>query len=173
MTIKEFVDNYNKQLTDQLKKKYIDNNIEVKKYISISVKMDVCNRIINACNYDSNNKFRSNSLGRYILHVMNMINLYTNIEVDFTNITDEYDVLKESGLLGIIHELIDKDEREEFQCVMDMTYSDEMINNHEIHNFVNDQIDKLSLSFGTIIDGINDIISNGQIDKETLINKLL
>ena len=105
ITVKEFVDGYKKQTDDVTNKKekyikkFVGNN-----YVNYATKLSVADQIVqlsstNQVDGQVNGQIKINSSLRYLLYVFNLIDLYTNITVDFSNILEEYDLLEEQGLV--------------------------------------------------------------------------
>ena len=137
ITVKEFVEGYNK-CVDSLKKKYTDENGEIK--------------------FRKTDNIHVNSFVQYMLFVREVIEKYTNLICsDDTNFMADYDLLKSSGLLDklmigeIVNEkeippLIPASEISEIRTLIDMHKSDIMQNVYEPHAYISRQVER----FGTL-----------------------
>ncbi len=72
--------------------------------MNYATKLSVADQIVqlsstNQVDGQVNGQIKINSSLRYLLCVFNLIDLYTNITVDFSNILEEYDLLEEQGLV--------------------------------------------------------------------------
>ena len=105
-----------------------------------------------------------------MLYCLNLVKQYTNIEIDFKNALEEFNMLNKYGLLDMICNTIPERELQEFQMILDMTENDVVHNEYEIHSFISNQIDRFGNLFGHIVkpafDKINDIIKN--MDEKTI-----
>lgn len=150
MTIKDFVQEANKVANDSIKAKRIDGMLKTKKYLNIASKIDLSDKITSAAltkkDADGNEEFHINSVTKYILHVMTMVDLYTDLEVDFKNLLAEYDLLNENGLLEVILSQIGEKEIAECQMFLDMAWNDRIQNELSTHAFISKQVDR----FGTL-----------------------
>lgn len=186
-----FVNGYKKVANDKLKEKYISDNLKiVKTYIPFHTKMAICDNIINATTHEvkrdlngnivygednkpMNGDFHVDSAMRFLLFTMNLIDIYTNLKVDFDNISIEYDALNEIGLIQVIMMLLPKEEISEIKTMLDMKYDDVMVNEYETRNYISrlvnrfgDLIEFAMNSFDKNVDDsflgnmINDIIGN-------------
>ena len=100
-------------------------------------------------------KIKVNSVVQYILFCRVIIENYTNLTVETDGFFEEYDALKECGLLDKLMistetrpSLIPMDEIAEFRSLISMKQSDIMTNYCEPHNYINSLVER----FGNIID---------------------
>ena len=92
-------------------------------YISYENKIDLCYGIVEGT-YFVNKKFHSNSPLREVLFIMNLINMYTSIDIDFDNLYGEYDKLVASGLIEPVFEVIPKIEVDRMRDILEMVTAD-------------------------------------------------
>ena len=141
ITVKEFVDGYKKQTDDvtnkkeKVHKKFVGNN-----YVNYATKLSVADQIVqlsstNQVDGQVNGQIKINSSLRYLLYVFNLIDLYTNITVDFSNILEEYDLLEEQGLVDELIRLMPQREVTSFETILKMVFDDFIQNNYENHAF--------------------------------------
>lgn len=92
-------------------------------YISYENKIDLCYGIVEST-YFVNKKFHSNSPLREVLFIMNLINMYTLIDIDFDNLYGEYDKLVASGLIEPVFDVIPKIEVDRMRDILEMVTAD-------------------------------------------------
>lgn len=168
MTIKEFCTEYNKRIP-QLQETYIKDNLKITKYLSFAKKDALADKLVNASTYvfedytkedgtigrRPTDKIRVNSTAQYLLFCRVIIENYTNLTVEAEGFIEEYDALKECGLLDKLMistetkpSLIPMDEIAEFRAIVDMKSKDAIFNKTEVHNYVDSLVER----FGDIID---------------------
>lgn len=176
MTVKEFVKKYNEYKTDELKSNFLQK-VVLNEYVPFTKKEATCKNIVDTTYYITDNKgikrLHVNSSATYILYSLNIINLYTGIEIDFNRGLEEYDELNRYGLIGIISSMISERELKEFSMILDMVESDVIQNEYETHAFISSQIERFGTLIGNALDPVltelSDSINN--ID-ETKIEKI-
>jgi hypothetical protein len=91
MTVKEFLDKYN-EARDKVE--FVSSSFK-KIYIPYATKVSDCERIIKTTNYTNTepNLYKTNTPSRKMLFLLTLINRYTDIDIDFTNALEEYDML--------------------------------------------------------------------------------
>ena len=180
ITIKNFIDEYNKRDTATMKDEYIRDYIEITKYVPFTQKLVRAKKLMKAKMIDSDGNFAANSAYNYLFFVKIIIEEYTNLISESASFADEYDMLKSSGFLDKLmlstettRSLIDPSELSEFKSLCDMVIKDQYDNEYEIHSFIKNQITRIE-KLGTVaLDSISGAIkeSIGNLDEETL-NKL-
>ena len=149
ITVKEFVDGCKKQTDDVTNKKekyikkFVGNN-----YVNYATKLSVADQIVqlsstNQVDGQVNGQIKINSSLRYLLYVFNLIDLYTNITVDFSNILEEYDLLEEQGLVDELIRLMPQREVISFETILKMVFDDFIQNNYENHDFISNQVQRI------------------------------
>lgn len=172
MTVKEFVDGYNKTSIN-LRDRYIKEKLEVKDYVGFKDKYELADRIINITLYEKDKEgrdtgnIRVNSVLRYLLSILSVIDKYTNIDVDFSDIFNEYDLLDKNDLIELFvgnNGLIPDKEYSEFQILLTMKLDDELQNNLSTKAFVQHQVERFSdlssTAFKPVLDKIAESINN-------------
>lgn len=168
MKVSEFVDGYKKNATDNLKRAYVKKNIVVKNYIPFVEKQAHVDRIINATSYDidadGNRKdIKINSSARYLFTIMTVVSLYTNIDVDFSSIHTEYDLLCENDLIPLLLNLDSPNESiipvtdyMEFNTILNMKFDDFVRNNLSTEAFISGQVTRFGTLTGTVLNPVLD-----------------
>ena len=166
--IKQFCKEY-KNRVPQMQDSYIKDNLVITSYIPFVRKDALADILVKRSTYEYENytkedgtvgsrptdKIKVNSVVQYILFCRVIIENYTNLTVETEGFFEEYDALKECGLLDKLMistetrtSLIPIDEIAEFRSLISMKQSDIMTNYCEPHNYVNSLVER----FGDIID---------------------
>lgn len=169
MKIKEFVEKYKKISTENLKEKFIKDELKVISYMPFVKKNTLVDKLVDISTYvfedytkedgtvgrRKTDKIRVNSTIQYLLFCRLVIENYTNLIVETEGFFEEYDALKECGLLDKLMistetrpSLIPMDEIAELRNLISMKQSDIMTNYCEPHNYVSSLVER----FGDIID---------------------
>lgn len=171
ITAENFVKGVENNVTDNLKEKYFNDTVEIKGYIGINEKLGIAERIASSTMFikDENGKerLRVNSVSRFILLRCIIVDTYTNIKIDFSNVTGEYDLLSKNGLIDIIIGCIPENEIGELNMIVDMMIGDIMTNKYEPAAYIEEQIDKFSF----IIDKFMTPLVNNVLSKLNSVSK--
>lgn len=181
MKIKEFVENYNNIATISLKDKYIKDNLEIKTYLPVLTKDAIATILVEKTIYEyekyidengevkqrQTNKIEVNSNAQYILFCRLVIENYTNLEVETSTFFEEYDLLKQSGLLNklISHtneepSLIPIEELIEFHKMIENKQKDILFNRSTPQAYISEQIERFSTLIGVTLNPILEKIAN-------------
>lgn len=122
----------------------------VTQYVPYLEKDVLCTRIIYAtCYADKDRKIiKFNTPGRLLLFNMNLINLYTDIEISFENdeTTKQYDKLMEVGAIYLLINAIPETEYTEFVTLLNMKLDDLRDNEYSLEAFLYDLKKSYSIS---------------------------
>lgn len=187
MKIKEFVEKYSVIKTTNLKEKFLQEELKVIPYLPFLKKDAIARVIVDRSTYKYENytkedgtigsrktdEIKVNSVVQYILFCRVLIENYTNLEVETEGFFEEYDTLKQSGLLDklivgseIEEPLIPISEISELRTLVDMKQKDELSNRCEIHNFISEQVEKFSSITGILLNPVLNKISE-QLENNT------
>lgn len=91
MTVKEFYEKYN--LSEN--KDECIQAIYKEEYIPFETKVSDCNRIMKSTSYTNTdpNMYKQNSASRRMLFILTLVDRYTDIDIDYTNALEEYNIL--------------------------------------------------------------------------------
>ena len=166
--IKQFCKDY-KNRVPQMQEAYIKENLVITPYVPFVRKNALADILVKRSTYEYENytkedntigsrptdKIKVDSVVQYILFCRVIIENYTNLTVETEGFFEEYDALKECGLLDKLMvstetrpSLIPMDEIAELRSLISMKQSDIMTNYCEPHNYVDSLIER----FGDIID---------------------
>ena len=160
ITIKKFVEGYSNCATQQLKDKYVKDNLEIVPYVPFVTKDALINNLLKITMFDKETgNVKVNSSAEYLLMTRIFIENYTNLTVETNGFFEEYDELKKSGLFDILligHDdvtpLIPMEEIAEFKFLLAKKKEDILTNKYEIHSFITEQIDRFkALGEATLI----------------------
>ena len=143
MTINELINGWKKEGNT-----YLFNELRIKKYVPYNQKIVMCNIIIKNSSYklDKNGSRTSeieiNSPMCNLFFIMYLIKEYTNIEIDLKDSCNEYDVLKESGLLECIWEMLPADDVAQFKDILKFVRDDFIQNQMSIDAIIGRKIEQ-------------------------------
>lgn len=181
MTILEFVDRYNKCKTEELKDRFLKEKLEVKSYLPILMKDSLATKLVDISTYEYENylaedetikrrktgRIKLNSVTQYILFCRIVIENYTNLKVETNGFFEEYDALKQSGLLDKLMfptekapAILPRDDIEELRSIIKMKQDDILTNEVEPGNYISNQIERITTITGITIKPILDKISD-------------
>lgn len=151
--VKSFVEEYEKQVNDADKAKFLKTKLKTEKYMPYADKLALAENIVKSSSYaivkedgvlKQTDRIALNSPMRYVLFVMTVVDKYTNIEVDFKNIMPEFDTLNFNSLIENIFEKVGDKETAEFNTVVEMVLNDFMANKYQFKNYIDDTLLKVS-----------------------------
>lgn len=166
--IRQFCKEY-KNRVPQMQETYIKENLVITSYVPFVKKDALADKLVDVSTYvfedytkkdgtigrRKTEKIKVNSVAQYLLFCRLVIENYTNLTVETEGFHEEYDALKECGLLDKLMvstetrpSLIPMDEITELRSLISMKQADIMTNYCEPHNYVNSLIER----FGDIID---------------------
>lgn len=179
----DFVNEYKKQVSESDKIKFLKTKLKVESYLSYSEKLVTAELIVKNSSYAivkneengaliKTNRIKINSPMRYILFVMNVVNKYTNLEVNFKDVLPEYDALNKNGLIEVVFAKIGDKEVGEFNTVIDMVLNDFMTNEYEFKNFVSEKLSQINEMIKKVAPHIDNIVNKLDNLTEEDANKL-
>jgi len=99
------------------------------------------------------------SAKRFLIFATSILKLYTNLELNKEKPHEDYDLLRESGILDDIMERIGGD-FEEFNTIFNMTYDDMMYNENNWRTFISGQ-------FSDTLKAVVEVIGEEEFKKQT------
>lgn len=147
MTVDNFIKNYkssnNKEqfLSKRLKTQYIDvltKGVYAENTVDISNHVTIGKRRI----------FKSDALSIYLAFTMRLIDIYTDIEIDFKDakFVEQYDKLNREGLIEPILSVIPDKEYKEFNTILQMKTDDSYQNEYSVPALLYSIKESLSMS---------------------------
>lgn len=180
--IKKFVEEYENRATDRLKEEYLNDYLEVKKYIPFVLKDALAASIANATCFETvekkdidgnvtherTGKIKINSVLRKLLFYRCLIEQYTNLLIETDGFYEEYDLFKSSGVLDRVLALIPENEAGEFAQIIDMKVSDTLSYYNSPQKFVGDQVERFGTLIGVTLNPFLEKLADqlGELDEE-------
>lgn len=197
MKIKEFVSEYEKKV-DVLKEQFLKENLIITPYVPFNKKNVLADKLVDISTYvfedytkedgtigrRKTDKIRVNSTIQYLLFCRLVIENYTNLIVETEGFFEEYDALKQSGLLDKLmigtkteEPLISMDEISELRALVDFKQRDIMTNYATPQAYISNQVERfstlLSVALEPVLTKISDTLENmDEKDIEKFGNKL-
>lgn len=161
MLIKDFVKRYEKFATESLKEDFLRSNLKVKSYLPFLTKDAIATVVTDRSTYKyepytkndgtigqkKTDIIRVNSTAQYLLFCRVVIENYTNLEVETEGFYEEYDLLKQSGLLNKLvagteetAPLIPAGELSELKQIMSWKQSDALTNFSDPYTYIQNQV---------------------------------
>ena len=173
MTVQEFIDGYKKVVEKNGDSyKYIESRYN-KDYVLHRDKIAICkklaevtsHKIVPDMNSDVRKYYSSDRINRYTLFMLNLVDLYTDIDIDFNSddIMGQYELLDREDLIRIIvaGDYIDDDERrcgiplveyKRFEMIMDMAVAEIEDNENNIITYLDNKFE----SIGAVLEVLAD-----------------
>lgn len=164
MTIKEFCEQYSKFSNKSAKDKFIQDNLEIRSYIPFLTKDTIATSLVEQSTYvydkqtdkdgkitrTKTDKISVNSTVQYLIFCRIVIENYTNLTVETETFCEEYDLLKQSGLLNLFigdNGILPMDDIAELRSIVDMHQKDVLFNETTTQAFIEKQMNKLTNLF--------------------------
>lgn len=197
MKIKDFVEGYKNRI-DVLKEQYLKDNLKITTYVPFLRKDAIARVVTDRSTYrfetytkedgtlgsKKTDEIKVNSVVQYLLFCRVVIENYTNLEAETDGFFEEYDALKQSGLLDKlmvgsenVPAMIPADEINELRMLISMKQSDVMTNYATPQAYISNQVERVSTILGVtlkpVLDKITTSIENmDEKDIEKFGNKL-
>lgn len=150
MTVNDFIEEYKED--ENCVEKHIVNT-----YVLYERKISICQKIADITSYvDINDKkmFKLNSPLSKMLFLLNMINEYTDIDVNFDNGLHEFNLLEENNITSIILSHIPEIEFDRFMGVMEMV-TDDMLSTRDLSSFLETKLEAIGMVMNTMMEAFN------------------
>ena len=179
----------NKRTSENAKKAYINQVIKIKPHVSYVARDVVAKQIIDAAHFSfpegiditniSEDELENiekvpkiNRSSQYIMSALMLVDLYTNIKINFAKGAFQYDKLVESGLINYVLENVPESEINEFKMLIDYKYEEYYQKYFSMKSYVDSKLNDLELVINTLTDIIATTLSkidekklNGLVDK--------
>lgn len=94
--------------------------------------------------------FEQNSAAKYMLYSLTLVDLYTDLEINFNQSLEQFEKINGEILDNIIMS-INKREIKEFQMLLEFACDDLLVNEYEPHAFIREQIERFGSLIGTLL----------------------
>ena len=179
----------NKRTSENAKKAYINQVIKIKPHVSYVARDVVAKQIIDAAHFSfpegtditniSEDELENiekvpkiNRSSQYVMSALMLVDLYTNIKINFAKGAFQYDKLVESGLINYVLENAPESEIKEFEMLIDYKYEEYYQKYFSMKSYVDSKLNDLELVINTLTDMIATTLSkidekklNGLVDK--------
>ena len=179
----------NKRTSENAKKAYINQVIKIKPHVSYVARDVVAKQIIDAAHFsfpegiditnisedelkDIEKVPKINRSSQYVMSALMLVDLYTNIKIDFAKGAFQYDKLVESGVINYVLENVPESEIKEFEMLIDYKYEEYYQKYFSMKSYVDSKLNDLELVINTLTDMITTTLSkidekklNGLVDK--------
>ena len=179
----------NKRTSKNTKKAYINQVVKIKPHVSYVARDVVAKQIIDAAHFSfpegiditniSEDELKNiekvpkiNRSSQYVMSALMLVDLYTNIKIDFAKGAFQYDKLVESGVINYVLENVPESEIKEFEMLIDYKYEEYYQKYFSMKAYVDSKLNDLELVINTLTDMITTTLSkidekklNGLVDK--------
>ena len=179
----------NKRTSENAKKAYINQVIKIKPHVSYVARDVVAKQIIDAAHFSfpegiditniSEDELKNiekvpkiNRSSQYVMSALMLVDLYTNIKINFAKGAFQYDKLVESGLINYVLENVPESEINEFKMLIDYKYDEYYQKYFSMKAYVDSKLNDLESVINTLTDMIATTLSkidekklNGLVDK--------
>lgn len=158
MKVREFIKNYNENSSEAI------STLEIKHYVPFAEKVRLIESMQQSLVTANSEGFITySSISKFLIFTMTAICLYTTLEIE--EMTSDYDLLAEAGIIGSIVELIGADYKN-FLELLNMQWADIMRDNNTIESSVNRVMGAVQISIQEAMNGIVSALfgSSGSID---------
>ena len=179
----------NKRTSENAKKAYINQVVKIKPHVSYVARDVVAKQIIDAAHFSfpegiditniSEDELKNiekvpkiNRSAQYVMSALMLVDLYTNIKIDFAKGAFQYDKLVESEIINHVLENVPESEINEFKMLIDYKYDEYYQKYFSMKAYVDSKLNDLELVINTLTDMITTTLSkidekklNGLVDK--------
>lgn len=158
------VENYITGLMEaENREEYVKSHI-VDNYLPFETKCAICDNIIKVCSYNKIGEgkneitfFKSDSRGRYLFFILELIRNYTDIEVTFKDGVHLhiYNELQRHGVINEILSFINPVEVEEMHTLLNMAWDDVMENERSLAGYLDSKFAGFGLFAKSGLDVLN------------------
>ena len=180
ITIREFCKEYNKRVS-QMQEAYLKENLVITPYVPFVMKDTLAQKLVDVTTYkyedytkeDGNigrrktNVVHVNSVAEYLLFCRLVIENYTNLTIETEGFFEEYDLLKQSGLLDklmvgteTVAPLIPISELSELRSICQMKKDDALTNYANPQSYISAQVERFAMLSGIVLKPTLDKIAN-------------
>lgn len=169
MRVKEFVKKYGDAKTAAAKDALL-KSLNIKNYVGVNTKRAYISLIVSKSNaeYDKDGNIigrKFNSVRQHVLFTVTLVQLYTDLDIDFQraedpdNVDEIYDLLTSSGLIDKIVELIGEKEFGECMLFLGMEGNDFAQNVMSLQAYVGERITRATDMINTLLLSVGDDMS--------------
>lgn len=156
---------------EKAKREMIKKHI-VTDYVPYVSKVDLCKRIVRFSNeITTENRVLKvkNTPIQYLLFIMNLVKLYTDIEFTDEQNHEAYDALNQADVFEILFSptsdsdsLISQKEYKEFQTILNMCNDDYFENYRSLGSIIENKFEALNMMINTLAEAFKEAAENGE-----------
>ena len=117
------------------------------KYIPYEKKVGHCEKIVKTSTTNTEGKFWSNTPLQYVLFSLTLIDLYTDVTVDFDNTLAEFNLFNEKRMFENLSLIVSNRELNEFETILKMVVDDQHENLRSLAGYLDDMSEAIDLAF--------------------------
>ena len=172
----------NKRTSENAKKAYTNQVIKIKPHVSYVARDVVAKQIIDAAHFSfpegiditniSEDELKNiekvpkiNRSSQYVMSALMLVDLYTNIKIDFAKGAFQYDKLVESEIINHVLENVPESEINEFKMLIDYKYDEYYQKYFSMKAYVDSKLSNLESIIGMLTDIITTSIDKISKDK--------
>lgn len=146
MKIDEFIEEFKKLNIDDDKVDLV-NSLITTEYVSYATKIADCKRIIDSTSYTNTepNMFRINSPARHMLLNLQLIDRYTDIEINYKDALEIYDMLDEVDAIDYIITALPTKEVSKYCKIMKMMLKDFKMNERSMIGYLDSKLASMKI----------------------------
>lgn len=177
ITVADFVKGYTQISNDKNKEMFIKKHF-VDKYIPYEEKCSICKRIIDASmttDVAGKKVFRQDTTARYMLYSLNIIDLYTDITIDYTKALEQFNLLDKYNLIDVLYLNIPGSDKQKMDTILQMKLDDYYENERSTTGFIEKVYNRFSSVVKEFVERFNENIdeyTSTQL-RETLKRKII
>lgn len=185
ITLDEIYNEITKRTSDTVKKTYLNKVIKVKNHVSYVQREVIAKQIIDTAHFsipldvditkltdeeiDNLSKVPTiNHSAQYVLSALMLVDLYTNIKIDFKQGAFQYDKLVESGVINYVLDNVPESEINEFKMLIDYKYEEYYQKYFSMKAYVDSKLNNVESTLSTLIEMFTTAITN--LDEQTIKN---
>jgi hypothetical protein len=152
----------------EAKRSYDFSKHITRQYMPYTEKCALVKNIIDKTSYvesDGVRVYRRNTNSMFFIFSIKIIEYYTNIKIDVSQIAKEYDALVESGAMNNLMEQIPQKEVSILQGMLDMERDDLEANTRSLVAYLDDKYEAIRLSFDSFNKALENLNVQSKIEE--------
>ena len=184
ITLDEIYNEITKRTSDAVKKTYLNKVIKVKPHVSYVQREVIAKQIIDTAHFsipvgtditnltdeeiDNLPKVPTiNHSAQYVLSALMLVDLYTNIKIDFKQGAFQYDKLVESGVINYVLDNVPESEINEFKMLIDYKYEEYYQKYFSMKSYIDSKLGNIESIISILTDTITTSLDKiDKIDKD-------
>lgn len=163
ITVENFIKEYKSFNKDRVQESAIKKHVWRNKYVPYEEKCAVCSGIVKAsmtAKVNDRDVFKQDTAAQYMLYTLNLINLYTDITINFSNGLAEFNMLEKEGITTLLLHELPAEEKMKMETILKMKLDDFYENERSFLGFIGNLADKYRSIFNKFSDKLVEVIEN-------------